>query len=59
MDRVGVYALPAYRSNPNGHQLDSMKMPWNQTLDFSETELKAVRAFLLNLPDAPSLAASD
>jgi mono/diheme cytochrome c family protein len=37
---------------PDGHQLDSTKMPWPRTREFSETELKAVRTFLLSLPEA-------
>ena len=35
---------------PEGQKLDSTKMPWPRTRDFSETELKAVRTFLLSLP---------
>jgi mono/diheme cytochrome c family protein len=42
---------------PDGHQLDSTKMPWTRTRDFSDTELRAVRAYLLSLPKAPALAA--
>jgi hypothetical protein len=29
---------------PDGHQIDSTKMPWTRTRDFSNTEPKAVRA---------------
>ncbi len=42
---------------PDGHRLDSTKMPWTRTRDFSETELKAVRLFLLSLPKDSVLAA--
>ncbi len=35
---------------PEGHRLDSTQMPWTRTRDFSDTELKAVRAHLLSLP---------
>jgi mono/diheme cytochrome c family protein len=42
---------------PDGHQIDSTRMPWTRTRDFSDTELKAVRAFLLSLPKAEHLAA--
>jgi mono/diheme cytochrome c family protein len=35
---------------PDGHEIDSTKMPWPRTREFSEVELKAVRAFLLSLP---------
>jgi mono/diheme cytochrome c family protein len=42
---------------PDGHQIDSTKMPWTRTRDFSDTELRAVRAYLLSLPKTPDLAA--
>jgi mono/diheme cytochrome c family protein len=42
---------------PEGHRLDSTQMPWTRTRDFSDTELRAVRAFLLSLPAPPDLAA--
>jgi mono/diheme cytochrome c family protein len=42
---------------PDGHALDSTKMPWTRTRDFSDTELRAVRAYLLSLPKSPALAA--
>ena len=42
---------------PEGHRLDSTKMPWPRTRDFSLTELRAVRAYLLSLPKNPDLAA--
>jgi hypothetical protein len=35
---------------PEGHRSDSTKMPWTRTRDFSDTELRAVRAYLLSLP---------
>jgi mono/diheme cytochrome c family protein len=35
---------------PDGHQIDSTKMPWPRTREFSDVELKAVREFLLSLP---------
>jgi hypothetical protein len=31
-------------------------MPWTRTRDFSDTELRAVRAYLLSLPKTPALA---
>lgn len=43
---------------PEGHKLDSTKMPWTRTREFSETELKAVRSFLLSLPEAKELVAN-
>ncbi|MGV3586653.1 MAG: c-type cytochrome [Adhaeribacter sp.] len=43
---------------PEGQKLDSTKMPWPRTREFSETELKAVRKFLLSLPKSKSLAAN-
>jgi mono/diheme cytochrome c family protein len=42
---------------PDGHPLDSTQMPWTRTRDFSDTELRAVRAYLLSLPAPPDLAA--
>jgi mono/diheme cytochrome c family protein len=42
---------------PDGHRIDSTKMPWTRTRDFSDTELRAVRAYLLSLPQTPALAA--
>ncbi len=42
---------------PDGRRLDSTKMPWTRTRDFSDTELRAVRAYLLSLPQPPALAA--
>jgi mono/diheme cytochrome c family protein len=42
---------------PDGHRIDSTKMPWTRTRDFSDTELRAVRAYLLSLPKTPALAA--
>lgn len=36
---------------PDGHQMDSLIMPWSRTREFTELELKAVRAFLLSLPE--------
>ncbi len=42
---------------PDGHHIDSTKMPWTRTRDFSDTELKAVRAYLRSLPKHWALAA--
>ncbi len=42
---------------PEGHPLDSTQMPWTRTRDFSDTELRAVRAYLLSRPEDPALAA--
>jgi mono/diheme cytochrome c family protein len=41
---------------PEGHRLDSTEMPWTRTRDFSDTELKAVRAYLLTFPKTPLLS---
>jgi mono/diheme cytochrome c family protein len=35
---------------PEGHRLDSTLMPWRRTSKFTDTELRAVRAFLVSLP---------
>jgi mono/diheme cytochrome c family protein len=40
---------------PEGHRLDSTKMPWKRTAEFSDTELIAVRKFLMGLPEKGKL----
>ena len=36
---------------PDGHKLDNSKMPWERFKDFSDVEIKAIRKFLLSLPN--------
>jgi mono/diheme cytochrome c family protein len=61
--RVGKWTEDQFKhtlrtgTTPDGHRLDSTKMPWTRTRDFSDTELQAVRLFLLSLPDTKTMVA--
>ncbi|MBK8824553.1 MAG: hypothetical protein IPN58_18655 [Anaerolineales bacterium] len=39
---------------PGGHQLDPAQMPWEHYKNFSDDELKAIWAYLHNLPSTAS-----